>query len=121
MTQSVSLLLTLLCVAMIAAGQILFKIVAIRGVQEAGNGLFAQWLNWPFFAALAIYGLATLLWIWVLRFVPLNIAYPMFALAFIIVPVASYYVFNETLGMRHLIGGGLILVGVLVIASGGKT
>ena len=120
MTQTLALLITILCVMMIALGQILFKVVATRSMNEANIGVFAQWLNWPMFGALVIYGVATVLWIWVLRFVPLNIAYPVFALAFIIVPVASYYVFKEPLGTHHLLGGLLILAGVFVITKGGQ-
>ena len=120
MTQTVALLLTCLCVAMIAAGQLLFKLVALRSAAVPDAGLAAHWLNWPFLAALAIYGAATILWIWVLRFIPLNIAYPVFALAFIIVPVASYLMFREPLGWHHAVGGALIIGGVLVISMGGR-
>ena len=120
MTQTAALLLTCFCVTLIAAGQVLFKLVALRSVSQPDAGLVAQWLNWPFLAALAIYGAATILWIWVLRFVPLNIAYPVFALAFIIVPLASYLMFREPLGWHHALGGIMIVCGVLVISLGGK-
>ncbi|MEP7156147.1 MAG: EamA family transporter [Betaproteobacteria bacterium] len=120
MTQTVALIVTCLCVAMIAAGQVLFKLVALRSAAAPEAGLMAHWLNWPFVVALAIYGAATLLWIWVLRYVPLNIAYPVFALAFVIVPVASYVVFREPLGWHHALGGAMIVAGVLVISLGAR-
>ena len=46
MTQTVALLLTCLCVAMIAAGQLLFKLVALRSAAVPDAGLAAHWLNW---------------------------------------------------------------------------
>jgi multidrug transporter EmrE-like cation transporter len=120
MTQSAALLLTAVCVAMIATGQILFKLTAMRSL--GGTVSFAeQWLSWPLLIALFIYGAATVLWVWVLRFIPLNVAYPVYALAFAIVPVASYFVFREPLGWHHAIGGALILSGVVIITQGGKT
>lgn len=120
MTQTIALLLTCFCVTLIAAGQILFKMVAMRGAATPDAGWVEQWLNGPFLAAMAIYGAATILWIWVLRFVPLNIAYPVFALAFIIVPIASYFMFREPLGWHHALGGVMIVGGVMVISLGGK-
>jgi drug/metabolite transporter (DMT)-like permease len=108
--------LTLLCVAMIASGQILFKLAAEES-KRAGDNLLAGWLTWSFLGALFIYGAATLLWVWVLRHLPLNVAYPFFALAFIIVPVLAHFFLNEPLSVRHLIGGALILAGVVVASQ----
>ncbi len=119
MTQSMALLMTAFCVAMVAAGQIFFKLTATRSLGTAVT-LAEQWLNWPLLVAMLIYGVATVLWVWVLRFIPLNVAYPVYALAFVIVPIASYFVFREPLGWHHAIGGTLILTGVLVITQGGK-
>ena len=96
----------------------MFKLVANKSVASPGMPVIEQWLNWPFVAALGIYALATVLWVWVLRFIPLSVAYPVFATAFIIVPIASYFLLNEPVGMRHLVGGLLILAGVAVIARG---
>ncbi len=108
--------LTLLCVAMIASGQVLFKLAAEES-KRAGDNLLSGWLTWSFLGALVIYGVATVLWVWVLRHVPLNIAYPFFALAFIIVPVLAHFFLNEPFSVRHVIGGGLILAGVAVASQ----
>lgn len=118
MSKGLALFITLVCVCMIAAGQIMFKLVANRGATTANLSVVEQWLNWQFVVALSIYGVATILWIWVLRFIPLNVAYPVFALAFVIVPIAAYFLLNEPIGYHHLIGGALIVVGVVVIARG---
>jgi undecaprenyl phosphate-alpha-L-ara4N flippase subunit ArnE len=112
MTRSNSLLFTLLCVALIAIGQVLFKIAATRSQAAVDVPALERWVNLPLLAALTIYCVATLLWIWVLRYVSLNVAYPLFALAFILVPVLAYFLLDEPLSIRHFIGGALIILGV---------
>jgi drug/metabolite transporter (DMT)-like permease len=66
--------------------------------------------------ALAIYAIATLLWINLLRFVNLNRAYSFMALCFIIVPIASHFIFNERITPGYAVGTLLVVVG-LVIAT----
>jgi multidrug transporter EmrE-like cation transporter len=118
MTKTVALFLTFLVVFLIAGGQIMFKLVANRAASSPSLTLIEQWLTWQFIVALAIYGVATVMWVWVLRFIPLNAAYPVYALAFIIVPIASYFFLTEPIGLKHLVGGALIVAGVVVIARG---
>ena len=66
---------------------------------------------------LAVLGFSTLLWVWVLRGIPLSIAYPFMALAFIFVPILSYYLLGEPLGWRQVAGGLIIALGVIVVSS----
>lgn len=108
-----TLALTLTCVLAIAGGQVLFKLAA-RGAAASTAGFPWDFLNIYLFAALAVYGFATLLWVWVLKTLPLNVAYPFVGLAFIIVPVLAWLLLNETLDWRHLAGGVLIMAGVTV-------
>ena len=109
---AVHLALTLVCVLAIAVGQILFKLAA-RGAAE-GAGFPWEFLNAWLFAALAVYGAATFLWVWLLKTLPLNIAYPFVGLAFVIVPLLAAFFLHESLDWRHLAGGGLIAAGVAV-------
>jgi drug/metabolite transporter (DMT)-like permease len=62
----------------------------------------------------AIYAVATLLWVWILRVVPLNLAYPLMGLAFVIVPAMSALFLGESLRPNMLIGGLLITIGIYV-------
>ncbi len=105
------LALTLACVAAIAGGQILFKLAARAGEASAA-GFPWDILNAWFFAALALYGAATLLWVWLLKSLPLNVAYPFVGLAFVIVPVLAALWLGEALDWRHMAGGVLIAAGV---------
>jgi drug/metabolite transporter (DMT)-like permease len=104
------LALTLACVLLIAVGQILFKLAARAATGGAGLpwDLFNGWL----LAALVVYAAATLLWVWLLKVLPLNVAYPFVGLAFVIVPLLGAWLLGEPLDWRHLAGGALIVAGV---------
>jgi drug/metabolite transporter (DMT)-like permease len=103
---------TLACVIIISSGQLLFKKAGLE-IQSAGSWTSTRALVMIFFA-LAIYGVATLLWINLLRFVALNKAYSFMALCFIIVPIASHFAFRETITPGYAAGTALIILGLLV-------
>jgi drug/metabolite transporter (DMT)-like permease len=56
-------------------------------------------------AALVIYGIATVMWILVLKRMPLSLAFPFYGLTFLLVPVFSHYLLGEKIGYRMLLGG----------------
>jgi drug/metabolite transporter (DMT)-like permease len=113
---TVNLLLTLVCVIGIAIGQILFKQAARSLIP--GDGLIAMATNaWLLFAFL-LYGGATLLWVYILRTTPLALAYSLFALAFVIVPILSAVFLGEPLRLSYFIGGALIVSGVFISTQG---
>ena len=102
-----TILLSVICVSGLAAGQLLFKQAAAALPAEP---VLADWLTNPWlYAALGLYGAMTILWIWILRHAPLSIAYPFMALAFIIVPLLARLVFGEPLSWQTLAGGALRL------------
>ena len=110
-----SLLLTALCVLMIAVGQLMFKTAASQWTFDGFTwASVVGFLSPLMIAALALYGVATVLWVFVLRTVPLSAAYAIFALAFLIVPVLAHFVLDEPLPPNVLIGGVLIVAGILV-------
>jgi drug/metabolite transporter (DMT)-like permease len=96
----------------IAVGQVLFKLAA-GGAAGGGDFLHAV-TNRYFVAALVVYGLATLAWVWILKSVPLSIAYPFMGLAFIIVPLLAWALLQEPIHWRHLVGGAMIMAGITV-------
>ena len=101
-------------VFMLAVGQVLFKFAA-NGIDIAQKGFGgAVLLNKWLIVALAVYFVATVLWLLVLRKVPLNLAYPFVALAFIFVPVLGHYLLAEPLRLQSLLGAALIGAGVWV-------
>jgi drug/metabolite transporter (DMT)-like permease len=101
------------CALGIAIGQILFKLSA-NAAKLADNFFSPPALIW-LFAALCLYGLTTLVWVWVLQKTDLGRVYPFMALAFLVVPVLSYFVFAERFSSNYLIGLGLIFVGLIFV------
>jgi drug/metabolite transporter (DMT)-like permease len=104
--------------ALLAAGQTLFKVAALKlkGAGEASADMLALALIPSFWLALVLYGLGTLLWIYILQTVPLSRAYPFMALAFVMVPLLAVAFFAERLNLTYVIGALLIVAGVVVTA-----
>ena len=102
----------LVSVAMICSGQLLFKEVGNR--LAAGMSPTQLQVAWVASLAIAIYGVATLLWIHILRSVPLTKAYPFMALSFVIVPLGSVLFFSEQVRLQYVVGTALIVAGVVV-------
>lgn len=107
-------LLLILFSVLLAMGQILFKKAALAS--NAIEGLFGLLNPW-LLAALTLYVFATALWVWVLKTTPLSAAYPFAALGFVLVPLASYLLFQEPISLKYLIGSALIVSGILVIGT----
>lgn len=108
----------LVCVGGIAVGQVLLKLAAMNLRNEGGNGIAVGpfFVSWQLPVGVAVLGVSALLWVWVLRSMPLNVAYPFMALAFIFVPLLSYFLLSEPLAWKHLVGTLLIVAGVVIVA-----
>ena len=106
--------LALVCVLIIASGQFMFK-VAANALNAAGT-----FLDFTVLAAaggaLAIYAMATIMWIVVLQDAPLSRAYPYMALSFVLVALASWLFLRESISAGQIAGLGLIVTGLVVTA-----
>lgn len=108
-------ILSLCVVGALAGGQILFKLAAsrIQGrtvIEIAGQTSFL----FPFFVALFVYAVSTVLWVMALRDLPLSRAYMFMSLSFIIVPAISALLFKEQLTPGFLVGVALIAAGLVI-------
>ncbi len=58
------------------------------------------------------------LWVWILGLsrVDVSIAYPMLSIGYILNAIAAWYLFGESLTAQKMVGIGLILVGVFLVA-----
>jgi drug/metabolite transporter (DMT)-like permease len=101
-----------LCVIGIAAGQILFKLSAIS-LQKTGSLLDFSTAS-ILFSALALYGITTIAWVWILQKIELGRAYPFMALAFVFVPIGSHFILGERFQSQYLIGVTMIIIGIVV-------
>ena len=109
------LLLTPLCVALIAAGQMPFKSVAGQWHIDGWSWTtLRSFLSPTLMLALTIYGMTTVLWVLILRAVPLTAAFPLYALVFLVVPVLAHFIFGEPLSWNAMVGGAVIVLGVAI-------
>lgn len=97
-------------------GQIFFK----KGIASSAlspnilsilQTIFTPYVFFGFF----IYGLSSIVWLFVLQRFPLSVAYPSLALTYIIVAVLSTFIFKESLNFEKIIGILLIFIGVYFI------
>lgn len=104
--------------AVMAGGQVLFKLAAIRNpAGSLGQRLGGLIHNGFFGAAVVLYVLLTVFWVWILTFTPLSRAYAFVALAFILTPLAGGVVFGEPISFRFVVGIALIAAGLVCIAG----
>jgi drug/metabolite transporter (DMT)-like permease len=92
-------------------------LLAYAAGMAGGQLLFKAAANVYFLAAIVLYVALTVLWVWILTFTPLSRAYPFVALAFAITPLLAGFVFGEAVTARLMIGIGLILGGLLLVAG----
>lgn len=112
-----NLLLVITNTLILVAGQFLWKIGMERQDISFSVISILKVLFSPFvFLGLAMYGFATVLWLYILSKVPLSIAYPMQSIAYILAVVGAHFVFNETITIHKIIGCLLIMAGVSLIS-----
>ena len=102
---------------LIAAGQVLFKLTSASTGGLDARGLTGLAPNPIFLGALALYGFGTIVWIFVLKQVPLTIAYSFMGLTFCFVPLLAQMFLGEALTLRYFLGVALIIGGMVAINS----
>jgi multidrug transporter EmrE-like cation transporter len=81
-------------------------------MSSAGSLVTNLWL----WVGLICYGISVVVWILALSRVDVSIAYPMLSIGYIVNAVAASHLFNEPLGIGKVVGIGIIIVGVYVLA-----
>ena len=100
---------------LLAGGQFLFKAAGLAIRNRSFAGVVWTLAALPsFYFALAIYGVATILWIFVLSRVPLTQAYPWMAGATVLVPLLGRFFYGEQVTSIFWLGMTLILAGLLL-------
>ena len=89
---------------------VLLKLAAISG---AGVD---RYLSIWYVSSLLALGVQALVWQQALKRLPLSFAYPMMSVVFVIIPGASYLLFDETIAALQILGTGLIISGTVLIA-----
>ncbi|MEF8770468.1 MAG: 4-amino-4-deoxy-L-arabinose-phospho-UDP flippase [Candidatus Accumulibacter phosphatis] len=104
--------IAVLCVVALAVGQILFKVSA--AALSASSSLFSPKAATALVAAMCLYGITSVAWVWILQKVELGRVYPLMALAFVLVPIGSHLVFGERFQAQYFIGVALIMLGIII-------
>ena len=107
--------IAILCVLGLAIGQILFKISA-AALTESGS-FFSAKPTTILFAAMCLYGVISVAWVWLLQKIELGRIYPLMALAFVLVPLGSNLVFGERFEPQYFVGVAIIMVGIYIAVS----
>lgn len=112
--------ITLCCVfaLSLAGGQILFKQAANSWniAAQTNPGPLAI-VSPSLVAAAIIYGLTALLWIYILRSVPLTRAYVFSIAGSALVPIAAYVIFREPVSAKYWAGFALMLGGIYLCVT----
>ena len=108
------------------AGQTALKLgVSKPGVAETATGLFAIvaliFKSPLVLLGLGFYGLGALAWIAVLSRLDLSGAYPVLALNFVFVTLASRFILGETVPPLRWLGILVIIAGILLVARSTST
>jgi multidrug transporter EmrE-like cation transporter len=65
---------------------------------------------------IACYVVSLVLWILALSRVEVSVAYPMLSIGYVVNAVAAYYLFGEAVTATRLVGIGVIVLGVYIVA-----
>jgi len=65
---------------------------------------------------LSCYVVSVAIWILALSRVEVSIAYPMLSIGYVVNAAAAYLLFGEAVGVQRLVGIGIIVLGVYVVA-----
>ena len=119
MMQGKTMVLILGAVAFSAAGQLLLKSGAQRLV---GLGrlefLLAVARDMRVLSGLAAWAASTLCWLYVLRVAPLSRAYGLTSLTYVLILLASVFLFGEQVRRLHVVGTVLIVIGIACLLHG---
>ncbi len=119
---AVSVVFVLTGVLLNAAAQLLLKAgtQAFAGLGlDRGQPLVSAWriaTEPHIFGGLACYVLSVGVWILVLSRVSVSVAYPMLSIGYVVNAIAAWYLFGEALSMQKLLGIGVIIIGVVLVA-----
>ncbi len=110
----------LVSIALGAAGQFLLKLGAdqLKDLATVPAVLTRMFTTPGILAGLVCFGSSFVLWVLVLRSMPLSTAYPLVSLSYVVVTALSVAFLHETLTALKLGGLLLIVTGVILIGLG---
>ena len=107
------ILLILFCIIAETACQICFKSAADASSLKETLCKPIIWLG------IILWGIEVVVWMHVLKTVPLTIAFPVMSLNYVAILLTSAWIFKEHITKRHAIGALFITMGVACIGATG--
>jgi drug/metabolite transporter (DMT)-like permease len=105
-------------VVFVTASEILLKVGASKTGRVAGwewTGLLALGSIW-IWCAIALVILSFLCWVYVLKYIPLSIAFPLSNVVHVLVPLSCWIFLGEHISSRRWCGIAIVILGVAVVA-----
>lgn len=97
-------------------GQLLLKSgLALKELGPNFANLISVIFSPKIFAGFLLYGISSIIWLFVLKRFPLSVAYPALSLSYIAIILLSWRYFEEPLTLYKLLGSVLIVLGVYVL------
>lgn len=112
------MLLCFLNTCLMATGQMLFKSGSAGKEISSVLDIVRLFFTPVVFLALCLYAATTGLWLYILSRMPISQAYPVQALAFPLVLVASMFFFHEQISVTKWVGIAVIVCGVCISTRG---
>lgn len=105
------MLLAFLSVALNALAQITLK--SLSGLELSVSVVLR---SWQLYSTGFLYGTSIIAWFFALKTLPLSIAYPLQALGYVLVTVLAWTIFDESVNWLQVLGLGVIVAGVMLLA-----
>lgn len=109
-------LIVLACIGMMAATVAANIFLKLGSGQIARDASLWGWLGPNIIAGGACFAVAFGLYVWVLRYVPLNVAQSLFAFQFVGVILAAALILGEPISPLRWFGMAVITLGMLIVA-----
>ena len=115
----ISWLILMLVVVLGTIGQLSLKYAfqsssSTQGASASPRSLLLSRYFWIWFIS---YVVVTILWLIVLRTIPLSQAFPALGLTFALVPLASYHFLSEKVVLSQWLGIAIIVAGVVLVVQ----
>jgi drug/metabolite transporter (DMT)-like permease len=115
-------ILVTLCSLMVTGGQVLLKYAmqTSGGLWREGFGIVSNLIQWvlnPYLVVgFIVYGVATVLFLYLLGRYELSYFYPLTASTYIFTFLAGVYLFHEQITLSKISGAIVIFIGVIIIS-----
>lgn len=102
-------------IVFLATGQMLWKL-GMSKIEEFN--IVSIILNSYIISGVVLYGLATLLWLYILSKEELSLVYPLQSITYVLGTILAIFIFHENVSLLRWLGITTIIVGATLVARG---